>query len=230
MHHRTLCMAVTLVAVALCASAEEIAAPKPFATPLAPALSKADDTTIASPINFLDGIPALNADGTANLVVEIPSGTNEKWEVKPDGVMHWDMKDSKPRIVQYLPYVGNYGEIPRTRQVDGDPIDLIALAPAYPRGSVLPTRIIGALKLTDKGETDDKLIGVVPGTPLGDVTTFKELEEKFPGVSEILRIWFSHYKGPDGGGMVFQRFVDEKEAVALLEVTRKAYDAAHPGK
>lgn len=162
MHHRTLCIAVTMVGVALCASAEEIAVPKPIATPLAPALSNVDDTTIASPINFLDGIPALNADGTANLVVEIPSGTNEKWEVKPDGVMHWDMKDDKPRIVQYLSYVGNYGEIPRTRQVDGDPIDLIALAPAYPRGSVVPTRIIGALKLTDKGETDDKLIGVRP--------------------------------------------------------------------
>jgi hypothetical protein len=57
-------------------------APVPAPIPLAAGLSKSDEKTISSPVKFLDGIPAVNADGTANLVVEIPAGTNEKWEVK----------------------------------------------------------------------------------------------------------------------------------------------------
>jgi inorganic pyrophosphatase len=211
-------------------SSADSPAPQPAPVPLGASVSKANEETLASSVNFLDGIPSLNADGTANLVVEIPAGTNEKWEVKQDGVMHWDLKDGKPRVVKYLPYLGNYGEIPRTRQVDGDPIDLIALGPAFGRGSVVPTRIIGVAKFTDKGETDDKLLGVVPGTPLGDVTSLKELNEKFPGVADIIKTWFSYYKGPDGGGMAFQGFGDEKTAMELLEVSRKAYDTAHATK
>ena len=38
-----------------------------------------------------------------------------------------DYKDGKERIIQFLPYPGNYGFIPETLAGDGDPIDVIDL-------------------------------------------------------------------------------------------------------
>lgn len=193
--------------------------------PLAPGLHYVDELTIAGPGDFLRDSPALNPDGTVNFFVEIPTGTNAKWEAKTDGKMHWDLKKGKPRVVQYLSYVGNYGMVPQTMQGDGDPIDMIVLAPPMTRGSVVPVRLIGAQKFTDDGEQDNKLLAVLPGTPLGDVTSLQELDEKFPGVSDIVRIWFEHYKGI-GNSMKFTGKATPEEARAFLEDAHKAFDPA----
>lgn len=192
---------------------------------LAPALNYVDDLTISGPGDFLRDTPALNADGTVNFFAEIPTGTNAKWEVKTDGKLHWDMKKGKPRVVQYLSYVGNYGMVPQTVQGDGDPIDMIVLAPPLARGSVVPVRLIGAMRFTDDGEQDNKLIAVLPGTPLGEVTSLKELNEKFPGVAEIVRVWFEHYKGLDNK-MKYIDAVEREEAAQLLESAHKSFDPA----
>ncbi|MCA9215002.1 MAG: ADP-ribosylglycohydrolase family protein, partial [Planctomycetales bacterium] len=53
--------------------------------------------------------PARPEPGLVNIVVEIPAGTNAKWEVdKQTGRLEWDIRDGKPRVVKYLPYPGNY--------------------------------------------------------------------------------------------------------------------------
>lgn len=197
--------------------------PLPADPPLAPGLTMKDDITIAAPVNLLEDIPATANDGLVNALVEIPTGSNAKWEVKPDGVMHWDTKDGKPRIVKYLSYVGNYGMVPSTRQGDGDPVDILILAPAYPRGSVVPVRLIGALRFTDKGEQDDKLLAVAPGTPLGDVTSLEELKREFPGVTDIVQIWFDHYKG-EGNAMEFKGEASAGEASVLLQACQARFE------
>jgi inorganic pyrophosphatase len=52
--------------------------------------------------SFLDGIEPINIDGTINVVVEIPAGTIEKWEVsKSDGSIIWDFLDGNPRSINY---------------------------------------------------------------------------------------------------------------------------------
>ena len=62
--------------------------------------------------------------GLIHFVVEIPAGTNAKWEVdKATGGLHWEQKDGRPRVVQYLAYPGNYGMIPSTSlpyEIGGD--------------------------------------------------------------------------------------------------------------
>ena len=43
--------------------------------------------------NFLHEIPSFNGDNSLNVVVEIPVGSNEKWEVsKIDGSIKWEKK------------------------------------------------------------------------------------------------------------------------------------------
>lgn len=201
------------------------AAPQPVEPALASGLSMKDDLTVDAPRNLLADIPAKTKEGLVNALVEIPTGSNAKWEVKDDGVLHWDMKDGKPRVVKYLSYVGNYGMVPSTRQGDGDPIDILVLAPAYPRGSVVPVRVIGAMLFTDKGEQDDKLLAVAPGTPLGAVTNMAELDEQFPGVTDIVRIWFERYKGA-GNKMEFKGKAEAEQAIALLEASEKNFPGA----
>ncbi len=65
--------------------------------------------------HFIADFPARSESGAVNVVIEIPAGTDAKWEVtKPDGTLAWQIKDGKPRVVQYLGYPGNYGMVPRT--------------------------------------------------------------------------------------------------------------------
>ena len=193
---------------------------------LADGLSFADNLTIRSPRNFLLDYPAQVEGGLVNAVVEIPAGACEKWEVKSDGVMRWDMKDGKPRHVKYLGYPCNYGMVPHTRLGkelggDGDPLDMLVLGQALPRGSVVPVRVLGAIHLVDGGEKDDKLIAVPQESPLAKATSLTELDELYPGITAILETWFENYKGKDA--LQCQGFADAAEATALLEAAVESF-------
>ena len=186
--------------------------------------------------HYVDDFPARTPGGDVNVVVEIPAGTDAKWEVtKPEGELRWQFKNGVPRVVQYLGYPGNYGMIPRTilpksAGGDGDPLDVLVLGPAVARGSVIPVRVIGVLELLDSDERDDKLLAVALDTPLGDVTSLAELNARFPGVATIVQTWFENYKGVDQAGqphMVAQGYGDVDRAEAILQAAIEAYAATH---
>lgn len=164
-------------------------------------LRAVDAYTLVGSKSLLNGYQPQNADGSINVVVEIPTGTNGKWEVsKKDGSLRWEFKNGQPRVVKYLGYPGNYGMIPGTLLPkslggDGDPLDVIVLGPAVPRGSVVSAKVVGVLKLLDGGEQDDKIIAVMTGTPLAAVNSIAELDAQFPGVTTIVETWFTFYKG-----------------------------------
>lgn len=150
--------------------------------------------------DLLRTIPARNADGSVNVLVEIPAGDLRKFETDHDtGRLFWEIKNGVPRVVQYLPYPGNYGSIPGTRSGDGDPLDVITIGPAHKRGEIVPAKVIGVLKMIDDGDEDSKLIAVIPGTDVFNVDDMDELDAQFPGISDIIAIWLTSYKGPDGG-------------------------------
>jgi inorganic pyrophosphatase len=218
-----LVLVLAFAAVPLSAQAKD---PPQSTVPLAPGLSFADPQTIKSPKNFLRDHPASPGAGLINAVVEIPAGTNEKWEVKLDGTMRWDQKDGMVRTVKYLGYPGNYGMVPRTvlgKELggDGDPLDVVVLGPNLPRGAVVPVRAIGTIKLIDAGDKDDKLLAVPLGGPLGDITDLAQLDAGFPGVTAILKTWFENYKG--AGALQCSGFGDRQEAQRLIDVCTKSF-------
>ena len=190
-------------------------------------LAKVDQYTLEGENHFLRGYPALDSSGNINVVVEIPTGTNAKWEVdKTTGQLKWEFRDGKPRVVSYLGYPGNYGMIPRTlvdqeRGGDGDPLDVLVIGPAVPRGSVVRARPIGVLKMLDRGEQDDKIIAVMFNSPLARISSIEELIDQFNGITEILEIWFSHYKGT--GSIQSKGFGSVREARHLLATSIAAY-------
>ncbi|MGM0629890.1 MAG: ParB-like protein [Pseudomonadota bacterium] len=142
---------------------------------------------------------------TWTAVVEIPAGTRQKWQISKSqtDMLEWEMesKDQQPRYIDYLGYPANYGAIPGTLSDkrfggDGDPIDVLILGEALPRGIKIPVRIIGRMTMLDNNERDDKFIAVVPEQPpFGHTSSVTQLQAEFPSVTDILISWFTNYKG-----------------------------------
>lgn len=179
--------------------------------------------------NYLDDHPALADGGLVHALVEIPAGTNEKWEVdKASGALHWERNEGIPRVIQYLPYPGNYGMIPRTslpRELggDGDPLDILLLSPRVDRGTLVRVRPIGVLRLLDEGDRDDKILAVRTSGPLSDVVDLASLESRSPGARVIIETWFTNYKGR--GRVMSAGFGDAAEAMAMVLEASNYYEA-----
>ena len=192
-----------------------------------------DPYTLSSEKNFLKDWPSQDESGNVNAVIEIPAGRTEKWEVsKEDGTLKWDFKKGKPRVLKYIGYPGNYGMVPKTllpKELggDGDPLDIILLGPPIDRGQVATAKLIGVLKLEDRGEQDDKLIAVQFNSPLIKADTLEELNEHFPGITEILELWFTNYKG--SGKMHSKDFGNRQEAERVLNEASDHYQNSLSG-
>jgi inorganic pyrophosphatase len=180
--------------------------------------------TLDGGMDLVSANPAMNQDGTVNAVVEIPAGTIAKWEVNgtlPDGTrpddgrLRWEFDNGKPRVIQYLGYPGNYGFIPCTLGGDDDQLDILLVGPPLPKGAVSSAKFIGVLKMLDGGDTDDKILAVTKESPLYGVNDLADLDDKFPGVRDIIEIWFTHYKGQ--GEMKAQGWGDIEEAELIIQ-------------
>lgn len=189
------------------------------------------NSTSSKPISgkhhFVDGYAPLSGTDNVQVVVEIPTGTAQKWEVnKSDGKLHWQIKDGQLRVVNYIGYPGNYGMVPRTllsykNGGDGDPLDVLVLGPPVERGRVISSKLIGVLNLLDGGEQDDKLIAVMDNTAFSHLNSIEELRQEFPGVLSIIETWFVNYKGP--GKLEASGFSDAKKAKSILQEAIKTY-------
>ncbi len=170
--------------------------------------------------------PPIEADVKA--IIEIPAGTLDKYELsKGKRTIEHEYKNGVPRVVQYLAYPANYGYVPNTMLAkenggDGDPLDIFVLGAAVKRETTLNVKILGVLKLLDRGEQDDKLIAVSPNTPFWKLNSLAELNDVYPGTSEILEIWLSNYKGK--GKMESKGFEEREEAMKILELAKTSED------
>ena len=154
-----------------------------------------------SEINFLDGIEIYNLDNSINVVIEIPSGSIEKWELNETGnAIELNIKNNNFRYINYLGYPANYGFIPKTLlpvelNGDGDAVDVIILGKQLQTGQVVRCNAIGMLNIKDQSLTDNKVICVEPSSKLNKANSLKDLKLIAPGILEILEIWFNNYKG-----------------------------------
>ncbi len=185
------------------------------------------DSKISQKKHLVNDIAPYNNNGELNAVIEIPAGTIEKWEVnKQTGELDIEKISGEIRKIDYLPYPGNYGMIPQTLLPkslggDGDPLDIIILGPAGEKGSIVNCKLIGVLKLLDRGEQDDKLIAVQEGTKMFQIENIKQLDAKYFGILNSIETWFINYKGK--GKMQPQGFGSKEEAQSILDAAIKAY-------
>ncbi|WP_254795828.1 ParB-like protein [Arsukibacterium indicum] len=170
--------------------------------------------------------PAANADGSVNVLIEIPAGSNAKWQQDKAAPLQleWEQQQGKLRQIHYLAYPANYGIVSNTmltkeRGGDGDPLDVVVLGQALPQGTVQQVRLVAVMRMLDNGEQDDKLLAVPLSGVFSDVTDLAELQRQFPGVTEQLQLWFEHYKGA-AGDISVQRIEDKAAAMALLDISQ----------
>ena len=178
--------------------------------------------------SYIHDIEPISISGNINAVIEIPSGTHDKFEVSKDtGQIVQDIENGQPRKIKYIGYPGNYGMIPRTLLSielggDGDPLDVIVLGEQLQKGNVVEVKLIGILKMLDDGEVDDKLIAVMANNSIfSGVNSFNELKNSYQGITEILEIWFTNYKGTEK--VIVNGFEDEKKSLEIFKIAHEQY-------
>ncbi len=138
-----------------------------------------------------------------NAVIEIPAGTNQKIEYNSSTkTFEVDQKDGKDRVIDFLPYPGNYGFIPGTlmdknKGGDGDALDILVIAESMSSGSAVEVIPIAALELLDGGKVDTKLIAVPVDSTLRVIkaTNFEDFMIEYNIAQTIIKDWFLNYKG-----------------------------------
>ncbi|MBL7826176.1 MAG: inorganic diphosphatase [Saprospiraceae bacterium] len=164
-------------------------------------------------------LPAFSSNGHLQAVVEIPAGTNTKFEYNKQLLQFQpDMRDGKVRKVDFMSYPVNYGFIPSTRmdkarEGDGDPLDVLLLAEHVPTGSVIEVQPIGLLKLKDLGELDHKVLAIPvdPEKRIITATSWLEFQRDYSAIRHILELFFMYYDGL--GTMTVMGWSDEKSAI-----------------
>jgi inorganic pyrophosphatase len=144
-------------------------------------------------VNLWHGISAGKTPNELNVIVEIPKGSQNKYEVdKETGLVKLDRVLFSPFF-----YPAEYGMVPQTLGKDGDPLDALVLVtnPTYP-GVLIETRVIGVLKMVDKGEVDDKILCV----PLHDIryANYKDIKDVDKAILNEIAHFFSVYKHLEG--------------------------------
>ncbi len=155
-------------------------------------------------------------------LIEIPvGGTPVKYELdKRSGAMFVDRF-----LHTAMFYPGNYGFIPQTLSEDGDPIDVLVIAPvAVVSGAIIRCRPVGALLMEDQAGLDEKVIAV----PVDDLHPFYNDIASYLDLPQILRDqtahFFNHYKDLEHGKWTrIGEWVDrDKAEVLIMEAIARA--------
>ena len=170
----------------------------------------------------IDAIPiGRNPPKEVNVIVEVPVGGEPiKYELdKAAGTLVVDRF-----LYTSMRYPGNYGFIPHTLSLDGDPCDvLIANQRGIVPGAVVAVRPVGVLRMQDEAGGDEKIIAV----PVPRLTRRYENVHSYRDLPEItmqqIEHFFTHYKDLETGKWVKLLGwgdADEAEEMIVAAITR----------
>lgn len=127
-----------------------------------------------------------------HVVIEIPAYSDPvKYEMdKASGAMFVDRF-----MGTAMQYPCNYGYIPQTLSEDGDPVDVLVIAPArLITGVVVRCRPIGLLRMTDESGGDAKVLAV-PVASLSSLYINVKTHRDVPAATlRQIAHFFEHYK------------------------------------
>lgn len=156
-----------------------------------------------------------------NAVIEIPYGSNIKYEIDKDsGAVVVDRV-----LYSAMFYPANYGFVPSTLADDGDPADILVLN-EYPlqAGSVIPCRLIGVLVMEDESGMDEKLLAVPVSKIDPRYEDIKSIDDLPKATLDKIKNFFETYKMLEPNKWVkVKGFEDANKAEAILDAAIKAY-------
>lgn len=156
-----------------------------------------------------------------SVIIEIPYGSNIKYEVDKDsGVVVVDRV-----MYSAMFYPANYGFVPNTLSEDGDPADVLVIN-EYPlqAGSMIKARLIGVLIMEDESGMDEKLIAVPISKIDPRYDNIKSLQDLPQITLDRIKNFFETYKILEPNKWVkVKDFKDKQEAAKILDKAIKAY-------
>ncbi|MFW2335411.1 inorganic diphosphatase [Ilumatobacter sp.] len=129
------------------------------------------------------------AEGNIFVVIEIPRGSRNKYEIDHEGGRVFLDR----RLFTAMAYPADYGFVPDTLAGDGDPLDALVLLedPVYP-GVWVEARPVGVLYMRDEAGEDAKLICVPPKEPRW--AKVRDIDDLTPELLAEIQHFFEVYK------------------------------------
>jgi inorganic pyrophosphatase len=165
-----------------------------------------------------DVSPGNKLPDIVNGIIEIPKGTRAKYELdKESGLLRLDRV-----LYSSVYYPANYGFIPRSYCEDKDPLDILVLSQidVVPL-CIVPSKVIGVMRMLDNGDADDKIIAVAVGDP--SVSHINDISELPPHFISEMRNFFEDYKKLEKKTAVVEEFLDKKTAISIINDSFKMY-------
>jgi inorganic pyrophosphatase len=161
----------------------------------------------------LNDIPALSSNGHVNVFVEIPKGSQNKYEydenvgmIVLDRVLHSSVH-----------YPTDYGFVPGTRGADGEPLDAMVLVDnsTFP-GCLLEARLVGVLTIRSTGgRPERKVLGVPVREPR--LTEYEDVSDVPDHQLREIEHFFEVFKDLEGSEIGVVGWEGAQRAEALLE-------------
>lgn len=175
---------------------------------------------------ILDKISSgVEAPHDINVMIEIPMNADPiKYEIdKETGALNVDRF-----IATSMYYPCNYGFLPQSLGLDGDPADVLVVTP-YPllSGSVIRCRPVGLLRMTDESGEDSKILAV----PINKLTQLyanvMSHQDLSPLLINSIHHFFEHYKDLEPGKWVkVNGWGDVEDAKAEILSSIERYKAS----
>jgi inorganic pyrophosphatase len=154
--------------------------------------------------------------GTLTCFVEIPKGSRNKYEYDMElGVIKLDRF-----LFSSMVYPTDYGFIPETLGLDGDPLDAcVCVSEATFPGCVIPVKPIALFKMEDDKGIDDKILCV----PLEDPAwnTLDTLEDLPKQLRDEIEHFFSVYKDLEQKRVKVDGWYSREDALEEIKAARQ---------
>jgi inorganic pyrophosphatase len=154
------------------------------------------------------------------VVVEIPKGTRNKYEMDDNGKLWLDRT-----LFTATRYPEDYGFVPETHADDGDPLDALVLLdePTVP-GCHIKARPVGMFEMSDEEGIDTKLLCVPSTDKRWDKVV--EISDVDSHTLDVIAHFFRIYKDLEPGKSVQPGgWAGRPDAEALVDKARQAYRA-----
>lgn len=168
-------------------------------------------------------LPDEPTDGELPVVVEIPQGEKNKYEVdKATGLLRLDRV-----LYSSVHYPHNYGFFPRTLGDDGDALDALVLGQtAIAPLTIVTTRLIGGFRMRDEAGNDEKMVCV----PLHDpaFAQYRAMAELPDHVVRETLDFFEQYKRLEGKDVDVGEQLGRDESLAVVSAAIARYRERFP--
>lgn len=161
-----------------------------------------------------------NSKGTVDVLIEIPRGSRNKYEYD------FDLKKMRFDRMLYssMMYPADYGFIPETLALDGDPLDVLVLftVPTFP-GCVAEVKPIGVFHMSDDKGSDEKIICVPVSDPM--MNKLNDLSDVNEHLIKEIEHFFKVYKDLENKAVEIRGWGDVNEAKKLIAECTARFEA-----